>query len=145
VHDDVANLLFVLDLPDAVQPLPDGNKLGLGYALPGPLKVGLVRADAGELAGTLPPPAAGRTYHLFEIAPAERAAIVQAQAASRGAAPVGTGLALEPRLCATGAVDPAKVQISMLVAAAGQAAISPPLRNQVLASLVGPSLPPCTM
>ncbi len=153
LNDDVANLLLAFDLPPALEPAPAGSSLSLDIVTPASggkhLRATLVPADAGELAGTLPPPAGERNYYLFGFSDADKAAIRDAQAWGRalpaGAATISVGLS--PGFCRTGPLDPARTTVSALVALPGVAGLSPLVSNMPLSSVLAQAglgdVPPC--
>ncbi|MHB1111315.1 MAG: hypothetical protein ACYCZU_13500 [Devosia sp.] len=63
----------------------------------------LARAESGEVAGSLPPPAGARTYYLFGFSDADKTALSEAQAWAR-TLPAGNNslaISLAPRFCRT--------------------------------------------
>lgn len=149
VNDDIAGLLFALDLPLSLEPSSGVSTVGIDIASPSGerlIKAVLVRADADELAGTLPPPADNRVYYLFKFADTDKQAIREAQAWVRTMAPGSARLSVlvNPALCRTEAVDPARTYISALVALPGATGLAPLLANVPLGKVKGGrDVPPC--
>jgi hypothetical protein len=151
-NDDVASLLIAFDLPETIEPMPEGPVLNFDVTAAGEkrtIRAVLVRSDAGELAGTLPPPGDKRVYYLFGFDEADQARIRETQAWAK-AQPQGQGgtlgITFEPRFCATEAIDPAKVQYSVLAALPGATALAPLAKDQPLAAALaatGTTLPIC--
>ena len=111
------------------------------------LKAVLTRADADEIAGTLPPPRANRVYFLFGFSEADQKALRDMQAWAR-ALPPGSGgavkVALTPGFCTIAPIDPANVNISVLIALPGDTSLAPLIDNQKLSeALAGKPLEPC--
>ena len=81
--DDVADLLIVFDLPRG---LGTNNTAGQLFtfdaAQGGPnehLRLTLMPADGDQVMSSLPPPADGRSYYLFQLAPQAKSQILAAQ------------------------------------------------------------------
>jgi hypothetical protein len=152
-NDDVANLLIAFDLPETIEPTPEGPVLNFDVVVAAgekrSIRAVLVRSDAGELAGTLPPPGDGRVYYLFGFDEAEKTKIRETQAWAKTQPPGqggGLGITFEPRFCATKAVDPAKVRYSVLVALPGAGSLAPLAKDQPLSAALtatGATLPVC--
>src|SRR5690349_577544 len=70
-NDDVGSMLIAFDVPVTLEPVPDGSTMvfNLGDRT---LTAVLARADLDEVAGTLPPPDADRTYYLFGFSAADK-------------------------------------------------------------------------
>lgn len=143
LNDDIASLLIAFDLPDALEPQPKGSTLTIDITTPASgkrhVRAVLIETDPGELAGTLPPPAEGRTYYLFGFSEADKAAIREVQAFARGM-PAGAnslGVSFSPQVCRTERIDPEAVRVSVQVALPGAAGLAPLIANQSLASLSG--------
>ncbi len=123
--DDVASAVVVLDLPDALEPLPGASIVAFKLTAPGsdirPVAAQLVPADAEEAMAALPPPGADRTYYLFGFSPKDQQKLREAQSWGRGQ-PAGTvdiGIDLLPALCATEALDQASTRFSVLAVVRG--------------------------
>ena len=152
-NDDIASLLIAFDLPETIEPMAEGPALRIDVdaAESGrrTLRAVLVRSDAGELAGTLPPPGDGRNYYLFGFSDADGTAIRETQAWAKSLPPgQGGGLAitLEPRFCASEAVDANRIRFSVQLALPGSASLAPLIRDQSLAAALeaaGATLPIC--
>lgn len=146
LNDDVASLVLAFDMPQSLEPTPDGSVLSFHVTAPGGearhIEARLVRADAGDIAGMLPAPQAGRTYYLFAFADADKAALRQAQAWAR-ALPPGSlqpnslAIGLVPRFCAATPVDPAKTRFAVLLALPASVALEPLVPNEPLAAALG--------
>jgi hypothetical protein len=153
LNDDIASLLLAFDLPPSLEPAPEGSTLSFDITSPASgekhIKATLVMADADELAGTLPPPSGERNYYLFGFSEADKAAIREAQAWARALPPGDNRLAisLNPRLCRTEPVDPARTTVSALIALPGAPGLSPLLSNMPLSTVLAASpikdVPPC--
>ena len=87
VNDDIAGLVLAFDVPLSLEPVPEASVLSFDVTTPANgerhVRAALVRADAGEAAGGLPPPGTDRTYYLFGFSEADKAAIREAQAWAR--------------------------------------------------------------
>lgn len=144
LNDDVANLLIAFDLPPSLEPMPGGSTLSVDTSSPTTgerhITATLVAADAADLAGTLPPPSGERNYYLFGFSDADKAAIREAQASLR---PAGhdtlISISLNPRLCRTEPIDPARVTVSALIALPGAPGLSPLLSNMPLSTVLATS------
>jgi hypothetical protein len=103
-----------------LEPVPNGSKMvfSLGDRT---LTAVLARADLDEVAGTLPPPDADRTYYLFGFSDADKAKIKSmqhdAQVLSTGTTSLTVGLS--PSFCRTAEIDPVKTKFSVLLALPG--------------------------
>ncbi len=139
LNDDLAGAVLAFDLPNGIEPIADASTLS--FTIAGRQVVAaLARGDIGEVAGTLPPPAANRTYYLFTLPPADQAKLREAQFSARTPGGTSPALSITPRLCAAGPVDTARVRISVLLALPGSKTVSL-INNQPLPS-TGP-LPAC--
>jgi hypothetical protein len=145
LNDDVASLLLAFDVPEALEPIPDASTISFDIvsAASGQkhVKAVLVRSEAGEIAGSLPPPADGRTYYLFGFAPADQKAIRDAQAWGRALPQTGTSgnslaVAISPRFCRTEPVNAKNVRLSVLIALPGATALEPLIANETLANVI---------
>lgn len=153
LSDDVASLLLAFDLPPSLEPAPEGSTLSFAIKSPANgeklVTAKLVIADADDLAGTLPPPSGDRNYYLFGFSDADKAAIREAQAWAR-ALPQGNNalsVSLNPRLCRTEPIDPARTTVSALIALPGAAGLSPLISNMPLSTVLAQApikdVPPC--
>lgn len=158
LNDDVASLLLAFDLPPSLEPVQGASTISFDITTPASgerrIKATLVAVDAGDLAGTLPPPAGERNYYLFGFSDPDKQAIREAQAWVRGLWPSGDTdndiliqTSLNPRFCRTGPVDPARTSVSALIALPGATRLAPLLSNMPLSSVLATSpmkdLPPC--
>lgn len=158
LNDDVANLLLAFDLPPSLEPVQGASTISFDITTPASgerrIKATLVAADAGDLAGTLPPPSGERNYYLFGFSDADKTLIREAQAWVRGLWPSGDThndiliqTSLNPRFCSIGPVDPARTSVSALIALPGATRLAPLLSNMPLSSVLATSpmkdLPPC--
>lgn len=153
LQDDIASVVLAFDVPVTLEPIPDASLFRFDLVVPGygerHLAPVLVRGDASAAAGTLPPPAEGRTYYLFAFSEADQRALREAQAWAGGATtPVPPRVALEPRFCSTTAApDLHKTRVSVLVALPGSGAMAPLIHNarvdELLAGTGSSGLPPC--
>jgi hypothetical protein len=151
LNDDVASLVLAFDLPRGLEPEAGGSVLSFDVTTASAgekhLKAALVRADADDIAGTLPPPAASRVYFLFGFSDKDKATLREMQAWAR-ALPPGSGggikIALAPRFCTIAPVDPTRANVSVLIALPGETSLAPLINNQKLAdALAGAELKPC--
>jgi len=153
LNDDIASLVLAFDVPETIEPVADGSTLSFDIATPGKgerhIKAVLTHTDAGEVAGSLPPPAGERTYYLFGFSDADKTALREAQAWAR-TLPAGNNslaISLAPRFCRTAAVDPGQVRVSVLVALPGATSLAPLINGETLANLLAQSpekdLPEC--
>ncbi|HEV7277260.1 MAG TPA: hypothetical protein VGN80_13320 [Devosiaceae bacterium] len=154
LNDDLASVVLAFDVPVTIEPIPDASLFRLDIVAPGRgerhLAPVLVRGDATAAAGTLRPPADGRTYYLFAFSEADKQALREAQAWARGLAgdPPQPRIALEPRFCSTALhADPRETRISVLVALPGTGAMAPLVDDVRVADLLSgtgsSSLPAC--
>jgi hypothetical protein len=148
--DDLAGALVAFDLPASLEPVPGGSTLTFDLTTPASgarhVRAVLAQSDAAELAGTLPPPADGRSYYLFGFSPSDRQAIREAQAWSR-TLPGGAGelkVVLSPALCRIGTVRADAVRVSVRVAVPGIPALAPVIADRPLTAVMGGAeVPPC--
>jgi hypothetical protein len=145
LNDDVASLLLAFDVPETLEPIPDASTVRFDIVSAGNgekhVNAVLARSDAGEIAGTLPPPADGRTYYLFGFSPADQQAIRDAQAWARALPKTAAGsnalsIGIGPRFCRTEAIDADNVRLSVLVALPGATALEPLVSNETLANVI---------
>jgi hypothetical protein len=151
LHDDIASLVLAFDLPRGVEPLQGGSVLSFDATTTNAgerhLKAVLERADADELAGSLPPPARNRVYFLFGFSDKDKEALRSSQQWAR-TLPSGSGgtitVSLSPVFCTIAPVDPATTNISVLIALPGETSLAPLISNQKLSeALKGAELKPC--
>lgn len=156
LNDDIATLVLAFDVPVTLEPLPEQSGFSFDIAIPGKgerkVAAVLVPADAGDIAGTLPPPGTDRTYYLFGFSDADKGKLREAQAWAKGIALTGVApntpvIGITPRFCRTDTVDPDATKVSVLIALPGSAALEPLVRDQSLAALLastgGGELPAC--
>ena len=150
-NDDLASLIFAVDQPPSLRPVPGGSVATLdasGAKGEKHFKGALALADGEAIDRLLPPAAAGRTYVLFGFAAKDKPALRDLQkwlkAQPDGASPVVV-LQVMPKLCETAAVDPAATTYSILPALPGTALL--PLVSQApvgaLNSGTAGQFPPC--
>lgn len=153
LNDDVASLLLAFDLPPSLEPIQGASTISFDITTPASgerrITATLVAADAGDLAGTLPPPSGERNYYLFGFSDPDKQAIREAQAWAR-TLPTGhnaLSISLSPKLCRTEPIEPGKTMVSALIALPGTPGLAPLLSNQpissVLASAPIKDVPPC--
>ena len=139
VGDNLAQLVFALDLPDGVQPTSAG--ISLTYDVNDPtapafIETSLVHADAEAVMGVLPPPQAGRNYHVFAMANAAKEKTRTLQVFARGLQKRPTPLLnIVPRLCSMGTVDKTRTTYTLRVVLPGRGPINPLISNETLAAL----------
>jgi hypothetical protein len=148
-NDNLADLVLAFDLPRGVEPVRDGSTLSFDVTTPSSgerhLKAVLVLADADEAAGSLPPPAANRTYFLYGFSDKDKAALREAQSWAKTLQPGGgtIKIAMAPRFCSVAPVDP-QANVSVLIALPGVTGLAPLVSNQKLSdAMAGASLPAC--
>jgi len=142
---DLSGLIVVLDLPQSLEPLA-GNALtfDLVAASGGKhVKAVLVPTDPGDLAESLPPPAADRSYYMLGLSEPDRQSLRDAQAWSKTAPDARLSVNLVPAVCRTDVIDPARTTISALVALPGTPGVAPLLGNAPVAAAVGQNIPAC--
>lgn len=149
--DDLASLIFALDLPPDVQPVENASRADLDISTPSKgarhVRAVLVLADGDSIDGGLPPLAAGHTYYLLGFSPKDQAALAEAQkwlaALPPDAAPV-SAFTVTPKLCSRGPVDAAAAIFSVEAALPGGPPLAPLRGPTPLAALNGGrSLPAC--
>jgi len=140
VRQDIAELVLILDLPAAVQPVPDTTRMRVVYRLPGQpdrqVDASLALADPGEIADTLAPPASGRAYYFLGFGAEDKARLRAAQAWARsgGNAAATGGLSVAPRFCGTEPVDINKARFSVNVTLPGTIKAAPLIKDEILAN-----------
>lgn len=149
-HDDLASLVFALDIPVSLRPIPGGTTASLDLSTAKGdrhVKAALVLADGDGIGASLPPPGSGRTYVMFGFAEKDKQALRAAQkwlSAQPDVAPV-TVLNVTPKLCETAAIDPAATTFAIRPALPGTAIL--PLVDGApiarLAAATGGQLPRC--
>jgi hypothetical protein len=133
-NDDVGSMLIAFDVPVTLEPVLNGSKMifTLGDRT---LTAVLARADLDEVAGTLPPPEANRTYYLFGFSEADKQKIQNLQHDAQ-VIPAGTTsltVALSPLFCRTEEIDAAKTRFSVLLGLPGSAGkLEPLIKNSTL-------------
>jgi len=151
-NDDLSSLVFALDLPANLQPVPSRSLLTFDATSAGNagkhVKAALTLVDGDATEGKLPPPATGRTYYLLGLGAKDKAALNAAQtwlkALPPDAAPV-TALQVLPHFCSSGPVDPTSV-VSILPALPSGAALAPLVETEPLSNFLADSdgkLPSC--
>lgn len=148
-NDDVANLVIAFDVPETLEPVQDASTLAFALGSK-KLTTGLVRANADEVAGTLPPPAGDHTYYLFGFSDADKTKIraLQAEAKASPGAASGLVISFAPSFCRTVEIDPKNARFSVLMALPGATAGLAPLVSNasladVLAATPTKTLPAC--
>lgn len=141
---DVAGALYVLDLPQTLEPVPESSSIAVSLRSASgeerQIAATLRRADPGELAGLLPPPADSHNYYLLGLDAADQETLRAAQAETRSQAG-GASITIRPALCRTGTIDPNRTTFSaMMVTPGGVAHL---VRNAPVAVHSGGEVPPC--
>lgn len=144
--DDIAALVFAVDVPVTLVPLAEASTITFAAVTPNDgerrIAASLVHADADTVAGLLPPPGRERAYYLFEFPPPAREALREAQQWARGLEPGfdaagGTlTVTIEPAFCRVGDFDAAASLVSVLIVTAGSATLEPLLDRIPLAQLL---------
>lgn len=132
-NDDVASMLIAFDVPLTLEPVPDGSTM-IFTAGARTLTAVLARADLDDVAGSLPPPKADRTYYLFGFSAAdkERIKTLQNDAKVTGNAS-SLSVGLSPLFCRVGEIDPKKVRFSVLLSLPGTGGkLEPLISNSTL-------------
>lgn len=147
--DDLSQAIFAFDLPSGVQPVPKASTASLDAGAAGKagrhLKASLVLADASDIDGQLPPPAAGRTYYLLGFGDKDKAALREAASwfGKQNPAPA-IAFVVAPNLCATQPVDIGGATLSVTPVLPGQPALQPLIASAPLAAYAaGGKLPAC--
>lgn len=153
VRQDISGLILIFDLPAEVQPVAETTQMSVDFAVPGQpgrrVDAVLALADPGDLADSLPPPAAGRTYYFMGFSDVDRQKLAEAQvwARSAGNASAAGGLSVAPRFCGTGPVDIARAKFSVKVSLPGTAQGATLIKDELLANALALSgqtaLAPC--
>jgi len=152
-NDDLSSMVFALDLPANLQPVPSRSILTFDATTAANagkhVKAALTLVDGDAAEGKLPPPATGRTYYLLGPGTKDKAALTAAQtwlkALPPDAAPV-TVLQVVPSFCSSGPVDPTTATISILPALPTGDALAPLVETEPLSNLLADSagkLPVC--
>lgn len=150
LNDDLGAMALAFDLPETLEPLPGASRLGFVVQVPGRgeqrVDASLVPGDAELVAGLLPPPADGRSYYVFGLEEQDAASLREAQRWARaqaesGAVPQTPVISIAPRLCATTAIDVARLPVSVTLIVPGRTLV-PLIKQQELATLAD-GVPPC--
>lgn len=141
VHDDVASVLIVFDLPRGLGPATSGQLFTFDVANGGPsehIRATLVPADLDELAQRLPAPDDGRQYYLFQISEQSKGQIraAQAAAANRGITAASIQLGIVPHLCSAGPVDQNALTVSIFATLPGRTGLLPFMNHETLAAVL---------
>jgi hypothetical protein len=158
LNDDIASLVFALDLPYQLAPVPEDSEVTFDIvtASLGERHVTaiLIRADADAVVGTLPPPAEGRGYYVFGFSEDDKTKIREAQEWVRSvretaADPIDGefSLGISPRFCATRPVNLLRATFSVFIALPGGEPLQPLIANRGLSDELGAAgaeaLPDC--
>lgn len=142
LNDDIASLVLAFDVPQTLEPMPEGSVLNFDVTTPASgerhVSAVLVRADASEVAGGLPALAAGRNYYLFGFSDADKQKLRDTQTWAR-ALPAGDNqlaITLGPRFCRTTEIDPRQTRVSVLVALPGAGGLAPLVNAETLVNLL---------
>jgi hypothetical protein len=144
LNDDIAGLVFALDLPAGIEPIPNQSGFAFDVTTAGKgekhVKTTLTLADADTVDGALKPPGSGRTYYLVGFSEADKSTLRAAQAWARTIKAGGTdpqvAVTVTPRFCANVGVDPAKASFSVLVALPGANNLEPLTNGESFQSVV---------
>jgi hypothetical protein len=138
LRDDIGALLIAFDLPRGLGPAK-GSLFTFDVANGGPiehLRLTPLQADVDGLPSNLPPPGVDRAYYLFAFSETDRLAIRNAQlsAQARGATSQNVTIAMVPKLCTAGTVDPNLVTVSVYAVLPGRSPM--PFLNHALLSVL---------
>jgi|GEM_PF-1377974 len=148
-NDDLTGLVFAIDLPAGLRPLPGSTTATIdASAAKGDkhFKGTLVLADGAATDSLLPPPASGRTYVMFGFAPKDKGALrdLQKWIKAQTDQPV-VALDVQPKVCATTQVDAGTTTYAVL-AALPSTALLPIVAGAPIGRLMlstGGTLPTC--
>jgi hypothetical protein len=155
LNDDIAGLVFALDLPAGIEPIPDQSGFAFDVTTPGKgerhVKAMLTLTDGDTVDSALPPPRSGRTYYLVGFSDADKATLRAAQLWARGIKAAGTApqvaVSVTPHFCVNAGVDPMKANFSVLVALPGANNLEPLISGENFTTLLqqtgAPALPAC--
>ena len=150
LNDDLASLVFVVDLPANLQPTPAGTLVTIAAsASKGEHHVNARPAlvDGDGAAASLTAPEPGRTYYFLGFSDKDKTDIANLQKWARGLpltdAPV-FALSVVPKLCAASPTDPTTAQIAVLAVLPGGVVLAPVIAREPLSAALGASpLTPC--
>lgn len=157
LNDDIASLVFALDLPQTVKPVPDASYFRFDMTTAGfgerRIKAILQQADTDEISGELPTIGNGRNFYLFKFSEEDRAKLREAQAFARDLTSkhdnVGGELSIGivPTLCKTAELKLESTRFSVQITLPGKTKLQPLINNQKLSELletnIGQSLEMC--
>lgn len=152
LHDDVASMLVVFDLPRGLGPSAAGELFTFDAANGGPqehLRLSMVPADADQIGANLPAPEEGRQYYLFGLSEPDKASLraAQASAQARGVTSNNITVGIVPHLCTSGVVDPNVLTVSIFGGLPKQTRFTPFVDHQLLAEVLkqpgSTQMPPC--
>lgn len=143
LNDDISSLVIAVELPEEIQAKPEGSVLNIDVtsANLGERQVvaQLRRADADQVAASLPSPSPGRSYYVFAVPDDGRAEIRSLQAEIRELKQAGEqgdqgtiALSVSPAFCAAAPFDPNRESYSVYVALPGGNAMQPLITGQRL-------------
>lgn len=155
--DDIAALVFAVDVPVTLVPLAESSTIAFAAVTPSHgerrIEATLVRADADAVAGMLPPPGRDRAYYLFEFPAPVRDELREAQQWGRALEPGFEALGgvlsvtLRPTFCRSADIDASASTVSILVVTAGGDRLEPLLDRAAITQLLPSdeivSLPRC--
>lgn len=146
LNDDIASLIFALDLPQSVKPAPGGSYFQFDMTTAGfgerRIKAVLQNADTDEVSGALPRIGDGRSFYLLKFSDEDRAKLREAQAFALDLKDkhdtVGGQLivAVVPVLCHTSSAEPEDVRFSVQITLPGKPSLQPLINNQKLSELM---------
>jgi hypothetical protein len=154
LNDDLGTLVFALDLPTSVTPLPTGSLVTLEATTAANgnrhVQALLTLADGDAIDSALPAPASGRNYYFLGLSDKDKKSLRDAQkwakALPAGMAPV-FALNLVPRLCASDPADPVTTRVAVLLALPNGPPLEPLVPMEPLATFLAEtgatSLPAC--
>lgn len=155
--DDLASLVFALDLPAHIRPQSDGSRVTFDVTTVADgerhIDAILVRADSDAVAGKLPQPGNGRLFYVFRFSDDDRSALREAQAWMRELKARGTpaggqvSIGVKPRFCKTAPVNSDEDRITVHIALPGDDQLNPLLQNARLGEIADgnpANMPDCT-
>ena len=158
LNDDIANLVFALDLPYQLAPVPEDSEVAFDIVVASQgerhVTAILIRADADTIMGTLPPPTEGRGYYVLAFSDDDKTKIREAQEWVRSVRETAGNpvdgefsLGISPAFCATQPVNLLRATFSVYITLPGEEPLQPLIANRGLSDELGAAgaqaLPDC--